>query len=232
MKRPRILVVEDVDVQREAIAEYLARNGFDVTQAPDGNTFRSLAVQVAFDLAIIDLHLPDEDGLNIVRDLRARDRCGIIVLTANDDQTDKIVGLELGADDFLTKPVPLRELLARIRTILRRVSTSQLDAVPPAIPVALQFGNWILDDQQRALRNDTGDRLPLTAAEYILLRELMQKAGVVLDREHLMKAVFHRSWQYEDRSLDVLVTRLRRKLEPTGENERIKAVRGVGYILN
>ncbi|GGE11807.1 DNA-binding response regulator [Aureimonas endophytica] len=232
MDRKHVVVVEDVEMQREAIAEYLTRAGFEISQADSGAALREICQQRAVDVAVVDLNLPDEDGFSLIKFLRETQRCGIIMLTANDDPTDRIVGLEVGADDYLVKPHPPRELLARIRSLLRRLAELAPAEAGPAKKVIAQLGHWRLDEQNRALRGPSDELLNLTAAEYLLLKELSQRAGAVLDREHLMQAVFHRAWQYEDRSMDVLVTRLRRKLEPTGESHRIKSVRGAGYILN
>jgi DNA-binding response OmpR family regulator len=234
MDRKHIVVVEDVDLQREVIAEYLTRAGFDVSQAPDGATLRQIARQREIDLAIVDLHLPDADGFDLIRHLRETKRCGIIVLTANDDPTDRVVGLEVGADDFLVKPHPPRELLARVRSVLRRLadvepqSTPQLAAEPPVI----DFDGWVLDVMVRGLRGPSSEKIDLTLSEFALMKELMAHPGEVMDRDQLMRNVFHRPWSYEDRSLDVLVTRLRRKLEPASVSMRIGSVRGTGYMLS
>lgn len=230
--RKHIVIVEDADLQREAVAEYLTRAGFEVSQAASGAELRAVTRARSVDLAIVDLQLPDEDGFSIVRHLREAQRCGIIMLTANNDPTDRVVGLELGADDFLVKPHPPRELLARVRSVIRRLAEAAPATTPTAQSPLGAVGDWHLDGTRRCLVGPDGSSVDLTAAEYALVRELAGRPGEVLDRDHLMRVVFNRAWQYEDRSMDVLVTRLRRKLEPTGQAGRIKSVRGTGYVLS
>lgn len=235
MERKHIVIVEDVDLQRDAIVEYLSRAGFELSGAASGAELRGICESRKVDVAIVDLHLPDEDGLDLVRFLRDTQRCGIIVLTANDDPTDRIVGLEVGADDFVTKPHPPRELLARIRSILRRLDEAPAAEAKPALASPISetaMSGWRLDVSVRCLRGPDNQHIDLTAAEYALMKELISQPGEALDREHLMRSVFHRSWTYEDRSMDVLVTRLRRKLEPIGIAHLIKSVRGTGYVLS
>lgn len=234
MDKKHIVVVEDDGLQREVISEYLARSGFDVSQAPDGATFRELIRQRAIDLAIVDLQLPDADGFDLIRLLRENRRCGIIVLTANDDPTDRVVGLEVGADDFVVKPHPPRELLARVRSVLRRLADVEV-APPPSLaaePPSMDFGGWTLDVMVRGLRGPSTEQIDLTISEFALLKELLAHPGEVMERDQLMRNVFHRPWSYEDRSLDVLVARLRRKLEPAAGSMRIGSVRGTGYVLS
>ncbi|WP_427024696.1 response regulator transcription factor [Aureimonas ureilytica] len=234
MDKKHIVVVEDDALQREVISEYLSRSGFDVSQAPDGASFRQLVHQRAIDLAIVDLHLPDADGFDLIRLLRETRRCGIIVLTANDDPTDRVVGLEVGADDFVVKPHPPRELLARVRSILRRLADAEV-VTPPSLaaePPAMDFGGWTLDIMVRGLRGPSAEQIDLTISEFALLKELLAHPGEVMERDQLMRNVFHRPWSYEDRSLDVLVARLRRKLEPAAGSMRIGSVRGTGYVLS
>jgi DNA-binding response OmpR family regulator len=234
MDRKHIVVVEDDDLQREVIAEYLARSGFDVSQAPSGAAFRECVRSRAVDLAIVDLQLPDADGFDLIRLLRETKRCGIIVLTANDDPTDRVVGLEVGADDFVVKPHSPRELLARVRSVLRRLSDAEATALPrlTAEPPQIDFGGWTLDVMVRGLRGPLAEQIDLTISEFALLKELIAHPGEVMERDQLMRNVFHRPWSYEDRSLDVLVARLRRKLEPAGPAMRIGSVRGTGYVLS
>jgi two-component system OmpR family response regulator/two-component system torCAD operon response regulator TorR len=229
--RRKAIVVEDVDVQREAVTEYFRKNGFEVDAAQDGASFRRLCAANRYDLAIVDLHLPDEDGMDLVRLLRDTQACGIIVLTGNDDPTDRIVGLEVGADDFLVKPHMPRELLARARSVLRRMTPAA--AQPPAQVVHEQptLGEWRLEVGARALGNGKGGRVDLTPAEFTLMRELLNAGGSVLSREHLMMAVYNRTWEYEDRSIDVLVARLRPKLFAVGIADRLKSVRTQGYYV-
>lgn len=224
------MVVEDVEVQRQMLSEYLKRSGFDVDEAGDGAQLRALCAANRYDLAVVDLHLPDEDGLDLVRFLRSTQDAGIIVLTGNDDPTDRIVGLEIGADDYLVKPHPPRELLARARGVLRRCGTSAA-APAPAAKTVVALGDWTLSDESRSLVSGSGVRVDLTPSEFVLMREFLAAPGKILDREHLMRSVFNRAWEYEDRAMDVLVTRLRQKIEPTREGHRIKSVRGQGYML-
>ncbi|WP_062018214.1 response regulator transcription factor [Aureimonas sp. AU4] len=234
MDKKHILVVEDDNLQREVIAEYLTRSGFEVLQAPNGASFREFVRQRPIDLAIVDLQLPDADGFDLIRVLRETRRCGIIVLTANDDPTDRVVGLEVGADDFVVKPHPPRELLARVRSVLRRLADTEVVSPPRLVaePPVMDFGGWTLDVLVRGLRGPTTEQIDLTISEFALLKELLAHPGEVMERDQLMRNVFHRPWSYEDRSLDVLVARLRRKLEPAAGSMRIGSVRGTGYVLS
>lgn len=234
MEKKHIVVVEDDDLQREVIATYLTRSGLEVSEASNGADFRELVRQRAIDLAIVDLQLPDADGFDLIRLLRETKRCGIIVLTANDDPTDRVVGLEIGADDFVIKPHPTRELLARVRSVLRRISDTAVLATPrlAAEPPITDFGGWTLDVMVRGLRGPSAEQIDLTISEFALLKELLAHPGEVMERDQLMRNVFHRPWSYEDRSLDVLVARLRRKLEPAAGSMRINSVRGTGYVLS
>ena len=234
MDKKHIVIVEDVDLQREVTAEYLSKASFEVSQAPTGTALREFAKYRDFDLAIIDLHLPDADGFELIRYLRETKRCGIIVLTANDDPTDRVVALEVGADDFMVKPHPPRELLARVRSVLRRLGAIEQDPPQPLAPEppVVNFGGWALDVMVRGLRGPQAEQIDLTASEFALMKELIAHPGEVMDRDQLMRNVFHRPWNYEDRSLDVLIARLRRKLEPAGSTIRIGSVRGTGYVLS
>jgi two-component system OmpR family response regulator len=231
MSKHHVVVVDDAHHFREGVAEYLSRNGFEVSQAASGAEFRAIVAGGGCDLAIIDLELPDEDGFDLVRHLRQRDGCGIIIMTANNDPTEIVVGLELGADDYVVKPLPMREILARVRTVLRRTADTAA-AVAPEGPRAVTFGDWTLDTRHRALKGSDGALLELTGGEYALMTELGATDGAILGRDHLMRAVFQRDWQYDDRGMDVLVARLRKKLVPTGLGCHIKSVRGTGYTFD
>src|SRR5258708_34676902 len=177
--------------------------------------------------------LPGEDGFSLTRYLREHHRCGIIILTASADPTNRVVGLEIGADDYVSKPCELRELLARIRSVLRRTAVVSHSAeVPSGEENVVRFANWRLDLTGRRLTDRNQVVVELTTGEFNLLSEFVAKPGRILSREHLLQAVHNRAWDYFDRSIDVLVTRLRRKLD-SGENTRtiIKTVRGAGYVF-
>ncbi len=228
-----ILIVEDCEPLREAVANYLDHEGYRVSVAADGWAMREKIARDPADLVIVDLMLPGEDGFSLTRYLREHYRCGIIVLTASTDLMNRVVGLEIGADDYVSKPYESRELLARIRSVLRRIEGSSHDRSPsPAANNIVRFANWHLDLTGHRLTSDNGQVVELTTGEFNLLKEFVAKPGRVLSREHLLQVVHNRSWDYFDRSIDVLVTRLRHKLEPKDAARTIiKTVRGAGYLF-
>lgn len=228
-----VVVVEDSAPLRDMIALYLRSAGYRVSLAADGDRMRETMARDPADLVIVDLQLPGEDGFSLTRYLREHHRCGIIILTASADSTNRVVGLEIGADDYVSKPCESRELLARIRSVLRRVGDAPRSASPSIVDYnVVRFGNWRLDLSARQLTDANGALVELTTGEFNLLSEFVAKPGRILSREHLLQAVHGRAWDYFDRSIDVLVTRLRRKLE-SKESARtiIKTVRGAGYVF-
>ena len=182
-------------------------------------------------LVILDLMLPDDDGFTPARELRASSDLAIVIVTGKADTTDKVVGLELGADDYVTKPFSDRELLARVRSVLRRTVAGGRDRPEPEGSAAC-FAGWRLDLQSYELTSPAGERTPLTPHEFELLRTLVQHGGRVLTREAILDLVAGRDWSPQDRSVDVLVAKLRKKLEPDPQGQRlIETVRNVGYKL-
>ncbi len=227
-----ILVVEDCEPLREAVAAYLGREGYRVSVAGDGWAVREKIAHDPPDLVIVDLTLPGEDGFSITRFLREHHRCGIIVLTASTDPMNRVVGLEIGADDYVSKPHNARELLARVRSVLRRVNGPSPEGTRPTAANVIRFAAWQLDLSSHRLTDENGRTVDLTTGEFNLLKEFIATPGRVLSREHLLQAVHNRSWDYFDRSIDVLVTRLRRKLELEGTARTIiRTVRGAGYLF-
>jgi DNA-binding response OmpR family regulator len=226
----RILVVDDEEEIRELLSNYLCGYGFDVACAPDGNTMRAELARSPADLVLLDLGLPDEDGLSLARELRARPRPpGIIIVTGRGLPVDRVIGLELGADDYVAKPFDLRELVARVRSVLRRVRP---DAAPPTPETCerFEFAGWRLDLSARSLTRLDGEEVPLTTGEFDLLVAFVRNPNRALSRDRLMEIIHHREAGPFDRAIDVQVGRLRRKIErDPAEPELIKAVRGVGY---
>ena len=228
-----ILIVDDCEPLRETLAAYLDHEGFRVSTAGDGSAARESIAHDPPDLVIVDLMLPGEDGFSITRYLREHHRCGIILLTASTDLTNCVVGLEIGADDYISKPHEARELLARVRSVLRRTDESlRREPSQPADTNTVHFANWCLDLASHRLTDENQRVAELTTGEFNLLTEFIATPGQVLSREQLLQAVHKRSWDYFDRSIDVLVMRLRQKLEPDGTTRTIiRTVRGVGYLF-
>jgi two-component system OmpR family response regulator len=224
-----ILVVDDDAGLRELLADYLDRNGFHVTGVVDGPGLWQALEQEAVDLIILDLMLPGEDGLVLCRNLRARSNIPVIMLTARGDETDRIVGLEMGADDYLPKPFNPRELLARIKVVLRR---SRQQPVEPGETRRFHFAGWMLDTVARHLVTPAGVVMPLSGGEYRLLRVLLEHPNRVLSRDQLLDLTQGREAGPFDRSIDVQISRLRRRL---GDDPRtaalIKTLRNEGYLL-
>ncbi|MBM3547633.1 MAG: response regulator transcription factor [Alphaproteobacteria bacterium] len=231
-KRPKIYLVEDDPDLAGTINEYLSEEGMEVVRAADGASARRRLARGGFDLVVVDLGLPDESGLDLTRHVRSTSQAGIVILTGRGDPVDRVVGLEIGADDYLGKPVHLRELLARIRSVLRRTSGGGAAAPATANDTILAFADWTLDCGRRRLVRNGGADITLSAAEFELLRVLALHAQRVLSRDQLLDMTRHRSAGPFDRSIDVMIGKLRRKIE---ENPRepslIKTVHGAGYVL-
>jgi len=229
----KILVVEDELTLQETLAYNLKRQGYDVETVGDGPSALTAARQSHPDLILLDIMLPGLDGFEVCRILRQEMNTPILMLTARDDEIDRVVGLEVGADDYLTKPFSMRELMARVKALLRRVRLIREEIeTPPATPVtsqALVFGNLVIDIERREVRFE-GQPLALKPKEYELLLYFAQNRGKVLTRDHILESVW--SWDFigDSRTVDVHVRWLREKIEPDpAEPQRIITVRGAGY---
>jgi len=231
MQKPQsILVVDDDPRLCRLVSRQLTREGHSVRTASGGEEMRRLISEALPDLVILDLMLPGEDGFSLARELRAQSSVGIVMLTGKTDTVDKIVGLEIGADDYVTKPFDERELLARVRSVLRRVN-DDTRAQPADANIAC-FEGWSLDLNAYELSSPDGDLVHLTSHEFQLLEALVRHGHRVLTRDAILELLSGRDWTPEDRSVDVLVGKLRRKLESDPHAPKlIKTVRGVGYIL-
>jgi two-component system, OmpR family, response regulator len=237
---PHIAVLDDEADITQLLAGYLANHGFRITQLHSGHELMALMATDPPALVLLDLGLPGEDGFAIARQLREHWRCGLVIVTGRGDAVDKVVGLEVGADDYVTKPFDLRELLARIKAVLRRL-TPEASALAPAAPPAppapatresYRFAGWQLDVAARRLIAADGQDVLLTSGEFDLLCTFVQHAGRVLSRDFLLEHTRGREAGPFDRTVDVQVGRLRKKLEAdTDQPQIIKSVRGAGYIL-
>lgn len=242
-----IIVCDDEPDLRDAVAEYLARRGLDVRSAEDGPSLRRQLAERPADCIVLDIALPGEDGLTIARALRAEGDIGIVMLTAAGDVVDRVVGLEVGADDYIAKPVDLRELLARLRAVLRRREATQqaiAAAAPPpaaATPAApaqptgrrVRMGRTWLDLDARRLTGADGQEIPLGPSEFALLRAFAERPGRVLTREVLLDLAHPRGDEHFDRSIDVRIARIRRKVEAVPERPAvIRTIRGAGYVFD
>ncbi len=230
MQRPdHVLVVDDDAELRELLSEYLGRNGFRVSVARDGREMRQALESGNPDIVVLDIMLPGEDGLALCRDLRARSNLPVIMLTARGEELDRIIGIEMGADDYLTKPFNPRELLARMKGILRRTRS-----LPPARAEShrLRFAGWTLDLAARHLIAADGVVVPLSGTEFRLLQIFVTHPNRVLDRNQLMDLALGREATPFDRAIDVQVSRLRQRLGDDAREPRIiKTVRNGGYVL-
>jgi DNA-binding response OmpR family regulator len=226
-----ILVVEDDDGVRDIIEEYLSGEGYRVSTASHGEAMRRVLTQSAVDLVLLDAVLPGEDGLALTRSLRAQSNIGIIMLSGRGETIDRIIGLEMGSDDYLAKPFELRELLARVRSVLRRLRSPGEDKARP-VRSRVRFAGWTLDLSSRTLSSQSGDAVRLTSGEFDLLSVFVGNANRVVSRNRLLDLSRGRQAGPIDRTIDVQVGRLRRKLRDDDNPPRlIKAVRGVGYIF-
>ena len=218
---PRLLVVDDDADLRRLIGEFLRGHGLEVETAADAREMDAKLGAATFDLIILDLMMPGEDGLSVLRRLRGPARPAVIMLSAMGEDTDRIVGLEVGADDYLAKPCNPRELLARVRAVLRRGETGGTEG-------SRRFGEWSLDVVERTVRRDDGAAVSLTDAEFRVLNAFLDRPRRVLSRDQLIDYARGAGTDLYDRAIDVTISRLRRKLGP---DDPIRTVRGEGYLL-
>ena len=230
-ERPHLLIVDDDREIRGLLAQYLEKHEFRTTAVPDGKEMRRVLERSHVDLLVLDVMLPGEDGLSLCRELRGRSQLPIIMLTARGEDVDRIVGLELGADDYVAKPFNPRELLGRIKAVLRRSAHAPRDPSPETVR-GFSFGGWRLDTVTRTLTSSEGRELALSGAEYRLLAVLLGAGNRVLTRAQLTELLRGRDADPFDRSIDVRVSRLRQIL---GDDARapqiIKTVYGEGYVI-
>jgi DNA-binding response OmpR family regulator len=224
-----ILVVDDDARIGRLLAHFLGGAGYAVRTASSGEEMRRLIMATSPDLVILDLMLAGEDGFELARELRSQSDVPIIVLTGKTDIFDKVIGLEIGADDYVTKPFDNRELLARVHSVLRRNSRNE-NVIPKSDPSVARFAGWTLDMPAYELTSPGGEKIVLTSSEFHLLSALVTRHSRVLPREEILEMVAGRDWSPVDRSVDVLVGKLRKKIETDPKNPRlIKTIRGVGY---
>ena len=231
-RTPKLLVVDDDPRLRDLLRRYLGENGFQVFVADNGVTMNRLWLRERFDALILDLMMPGEDGLQILRRLREqKDMTPIIMLTARGEDVDRIVGLEMGADDYIPKPFNPRELLARIHAVLRRRPVADAPGAPSMTDEVVKFGEFELDLGTRVLRKN-GEPVPLTTGEFAVLKAFARHPKQPLSRDKLMEIARGREYEAFDRSLDVQVSRLRKMIEPDPSKPRfLQTVWGVGYVF-
>jgi DNA-binding response OmpR family regulator len=231
-QQQNIFVCDDEAAARDMIGDYLKMHGFDVTLCDGGPALRAEVGKARPDLVVLDLNMPEEDGLSLVRFLKQSGNVPVIMLTATASPIDRVVGLELGADDYLAKPCEMRELLARVRSVLRR-STVAATAAPGTPNRTVKMGTKWLDLDARTLRDEEENEHPLTASEFGLLKAFAENPKRVLTRERLLDLAQARDSEAFDRAIDVRITRIRRKIEPDPAHPRvIKTVRGAGYVFS
>jgi two-component system, OmpR family, response regulator len=227
----RVLVVDDDPEICNLLAEYLSTHGYEVGLADCGEAMRAELERAAPAVVLLDIGLPDEDGLSLARYLRERYQVGIIMITGADEVVDRVVGLEVGADDYITKPFDLREVRARLRSVLRRMKSKAAETSRPQtgfIPV----GQCKLDLRSHQLADAKGREVALTAMEFDLLKALVERPNQVLSRDELLTLTRKREWEPFDRSIDILIGRLRRKLEEgPARPSAIRTIRGAGYMF-
>ena len=228
----RIMVVDDEAAARDMVGDYLRMHGFAVSLCDGGPSMWAEIARGRPDLIVLDLNMPKEDGLSIIRDLKQKGDIPVIMLTATASPIDRVVGLELGADDYLAKPCELRELLARVRSVLRRAAAPPSGSIAPAGSL-VRFGVKWLDMDERLLRDNDGNEHPLTASEFNLLKAFAENPKRVLTRERLLELANARDAEAFDRAVDIRIMRIRRKIEPDPTRPRvIRTVRGGGYLFS
>lgn len=224
-----ILVVEDEPITREQLVAYFEDEGFRVSSTGSGDEVQKLVEETDVTLVLLDIKLPGKDGLTLTREIRAHSDIGIILVTSKQEQIDRILGLESGADDYVTKPFDPRELLSRTRNLIRRVQIQQKQRKRNHMRT---FDDWSLDLNKRELTSPDGEPIQLSAGEYQLLLAFMEQAGEVMNRDQLMNRIRNREWFPDDRYIDVLVGQLRKKLGERAANAKIIAtIHGTGYLF-
>lgn len=225
----RVLIVDDDATTRITLASYFEKEGYCVYEARDGDEMWAAFEQYAIDLVLLDIRLPGEDGLSLLKDIRKNSQIGIIMVTGKSDEVDRIVALEMGADDYVVKPFNSRELLARSKNLINRttaqVHVSKADSVR-------RFSGWTLYVDKRRLESSSGENIHLTRGEFEILNAMVTKKGHVLSRDNLLDYISHREWDPSDRTIDVLIGRIRRKIEDDPQNPAlIQTVHGIGYVF-
>ncbi len=238
-KSPHITIVDDEAPAREMVGDYLKMHGFSVTLCDGGHSLRAVIAKGTPDLVVLDLNMPEEDGLSIIRDLKSRTNIPVIMLTATASPIDRVVGLELGADDYIAKPCELRELMARIRSVLRRsgrasgAAEAKVSSQKAEEQRLVRFGTKWLDLHAQALRDEEGNEHPLTASEFGLLKVFAANPKRVLSRERLLELANARDAEAFDRAVDLRIMRIRRKIEhDPAKPAVIRTIRGGGYLYS
>ena len=230
MASAKVLVVDDDADVRRMLVEYLSAHDYEVTTAANGTEMRAALARQVPDVVLLDVGLPGEDGLSLARFLRAHHSVGIIMVTAADGVVDRVVGLEMGADDYVAKPFDPRELRARLKSVLRRLSADR--AAVPAERAKPRIGRCTLDIDARRLLDSSGSDVAITAMEFDLLRTFVEHPNKVLSRDRLLTLTRNREWEPFDRSIDIRIARLRRKVEIDPDNPlAIQTIRGAGYMF-
>jgi two-component system phosphate regulon response regulator OmpR len=228
----RVLVVDDDADVRRMLAEYLGAHDYEVDAAASGEEMRERLARCVPDVVLLDVSLPGEDGLSLARYLREHHPVGIIMVTAADGVVDRVVGLELGADDYIAKPFDPRELRARLKSVLRRVKGGGATVAAPVVRARVRIGRCSLDLDSRQLFGPDGADVAITAMEFDLLKAFVDSPNRVLSRDRLLTLTRNREWEPFDRSIDIRIARLRRKIEENPDNPlAIRTVRGAGYMF-
>jgi two-component system torCAD operon response regulator TorR len=226
-RKSHILVVEDELLMRELLVSYLKIEEYLVSEADSAAILKKVLVEKPIDLILLDINLPDQDGFSVVREIRSRSDIGIILVSKRNDGIDKIIGLEMGADDYICKPFEPRELIARVKSVLRRTQAKAANDLSPCV----RFLNWTFHLGKRCVIDDKGEEVYLSGAEFKLLKVLIQKPNVVIERKQLQMLV-DPQLKSTSRSIDVLITRLRSKLrDKTVNSQIIVTVHGIGYVF-
>ena len=233
IENAHILVCDDENDVREMLKEYLEKRGFKVSEAGNGVELRDVLEKEEIDLILLDINMPGEDGLSILRSVRAEKDICVVMLTAAGEVVDRIIGLEMGADDYLGKPVDLRELEARVKAVLRRRDSSETTSAKSTTRKTAAFGDCRLDLEAAKLFGGDGQEIAITAMEFSLLKVFAENPKRVLNRDQILEQAHDRGWDPFDRSVDIRISRIRRKIEPIPEKPQIiKTIRGIGYLYD
>ena len=231
MSPQRIAICDDEPDLRSMVAEYLSGRGFDAVECEDGQALLAAIGEGGVDLAILDVSMPGMDGISVLREMRQKYEVPVVMLTAAVETIDRVLGLEMGADDYIGKPVDLRELEARVKSVLRRSAAPAPRVVSGDGRVG--FGACTLDLDNARLFGPDDEEIPITAMEYQLMKVFVANRGRVLNRDQLLEQAHDRGWEPFDRSIDLRISRLRRKIEANpAKPETIRTVRGIGYIFD